>query len=256
MKKVWMTLTAMALAGSAMMALAQPKPKSQKEYDAYVAILQTPDPAARIPLADKFLASFADTELKAQVLQVATMSAFEANDPEKVIIYGERTLEADPKNYVAALMIARAIAYRTREFDLDKEDKLNRSEKLAKMAIEQLQTAQKPNPQIPDADWEVGKKDYTGQAHDALGMGAMIRKKYDVALTEFQKSLELSMQPNPDTMVFMADAYNNLGKYDEAIAMADKASADPNASAGTKQRAAAQKMKANQAKAKAAAPKP
>ncbi len=67
---------------------------------------QTPD--ARIAAAEKLLTEFADTEFKAVALQIAAASAQQKNDFEKMVVYAERTLEADPKNYPAMLMLATA----------------------------------------------------------------------------------------------------------------------------------------------------
>ena len=121
---------------------------------------RTPD--ARIAAAENLLTKFADTEFKAIALQVAAASAQQKNDFEKMVVYAERTLEADPKNYPAMLMLANGIAQRTREFDLDKEEKLGRAEKYANSAMELVKAATKPRPDIPDADWEAAKQNYYG----------------------------------------------------------------------------------------------
>ena len=253
MKRLLLVGIILSLCGGLL--LAQPKPKSQKELDAIMAIFNAPDPDGRIAAAQNLITKFADTEFKATALQIMTDSYFQKNDAENVLVYGEKTLEADPKNYSAMILMSRALAYRTREFDLDKEEKLTRAEKLANQANEILKTAANPNPAQVTADqWEQARKDYQSQAYDALGMCAMVRKKYDVAIENLKQSQTLAQQPAPETSAQMAIAYNNLGKYDDAIAAADKAMADPNASGSTKQRASQEKAKANQAKAKAAAP--
>jgi hypothetical protein len=84
----------------------QPKPKSQKESEAVMAIFNAQTPDARMAAADKLLTDFADTEFKAIALQIAAASAQQKNDFEKMVVYAERTLEADPKNYPAMLMLA------------------------------------------------------------------------------------------------------------------------------------------------------
>ncbi|MCC7156411.1 MAG: hypothetical protein IT161_17675 [Bryobacterales bacterium] len=235
--------------------LAQPKPKSQKELDAVMAIFNAADQDSRIAAAQNLITKFADTEFKGTALQIMTMAYFEKNDADNVLLYGERTLEVDPKNYTAMLLMSRALSYRTREFDLDKEEKLARADKLAKQALEILKTSANPNPtQVTAEQWETARKDYEAQAYESMGMASMVRKKYDAAIENFKQALTLTAQPTPEVLVQLALAYNNTGKYDEAIAAADKAIADPNASGVTKQRASQEKAKANQNKAKAAAP--
>jgi len=204
---------------------AQPKPKSQKELEAIQALFNAQDPDARIAAAENLLTKFADTEFKAIALQVAAASAQQKNDFEKMVVYAERTLEADPKNYPAMLMLANGLAQRTREFDLDKEEKLGRSEKYANSAIELAKAATKPRPDIPDADWESAKQNYLAQGYKALGLSAMVRKKYDDAAKQFQAALAAS--PDPATMVRLASAYNQARKPDEAIAVLDKLNSVP-----------------------------
>ena len=101
---------------------------------------------------------------------------------------------------------------------------------------------------MPDAQWEGFKKDYLSQAHEALGMVADVRKKYDVAATEYKTALDSADKPDPAVMVRYATAEEHLGKYDDAIAMLDKAIADPNAQPVVKQVATTEKNKALAAK--------
>src|SRR5919202_6761469 len=123
MIRTWKLGSALAL--SCMMLLAQsevakqPQPKSQKEVDALMAIQNAQDPDARMAAIDNLLKNFADTEFKVALLQLAAASAQQKGDVDKMIIYSERALEADPNSYQAMLMIATGTAQRTREHDID-----------------------------------------------------------------------------------------------------------------------------------------
>lgn len=250
--------SAAALVLTAAISFAQPKPKSQKEVDAIMAIQNATDPAARIAAVENLVTKFADTEFKSFALMIAAASAQQMNDYEKMVVYSERTLEADPKNYQAMLMLSGGLAQRTREHDLDKEEKLGRSEKLANQAIEIIKTSPKPNPQITDEQWEAAKKDATAQAYEALGQAAMVRKKPDVAAQNWKMAVEGAASPDPATMVRLAAAYNQMNKPDEAIAVLDKLNAMPEVhpqikSAATEQRNVAVKLKGGAGAAKPAA---
>lgn len=248
MKKWFLAMIGMLLAAAPMTwAQKQPQPKSQKEVDAIMAIQNAQEPDARIAAVENLLNKFADTEFKAFALYIATVSAQQKNDFEKMMVYAERTLEADPKNYATMFIMAGGLAVRTREHDLDKEEKLGRAEKLAKQAIEVLKTAEKPNPQLTDEQWAGAKKDFEGQGREALGVVALARKKYDVAITELKGAADLTN--DPATMVRLAQAYNLSGKPDEAIATAEKVMAIADAPVQIKQVAQAEKARAAQAKA-------
>lgn len=229
----------------------QPQPKSQKEVEAIQALFNAPTPEARIQAAEELLKKFADTEFKSVALQVAAAAAQEQNDFEKMVLYSERTLETDPKSFGAMIMLASGIPQRTREFDLDKEEKLAKAEKYAASAVTAVKESPKPRPDITDEQWEGARKDVIAQAHEALGMIALVRKKYDVAITEFKTSIGVAATPDPTTKVRMASAYNLAGKFDEAIAAADDVLADPQLNPVLRQFATQEKLKAAQSKAAA-----
>ena len=249
-------LVAMCAVAALMAQPKQPQPKSQKELEAIQAMFNAPDPDGRIKAAQELIQKFADTEFKSIAFQMVAMSYQMKNDVENMVIWSERVLEAEPKNYNAMLMIAAGLAQRTREFDLDKEEKLSRAEKMAKSAEELVKTAAKPRPDLPDEQWESAKKDYSAQAHEALGLVANSRKKYDVAIAEYKLAIETAANPDPATMVRLGAVYNVAGKPDEAIAIIDKLLAMPEVHPQIKQFAQAEKARAVQAKtgAKPAAP--
>ena len=153
----------------------QPQPKSQKEVEAIMAMFQAPGPKERIAAAMDLITKFADTDFKATAFYLAAFSARDLGDSDNMIVYSEKALEADKQNYGAMLLLSQALAQRTREFDLDKEEKLGRAEKLAKDAIAMVANAPKPNPEASDEQWEMGKKDFMAQGYEALGMAAMVR---------------------------------------------------------------------------------
>jgi|WetSurMetagenome_2_1015567.scaffolds.fasta_scaffold172458_1 tetratricopeptide (TPR) repeat protein len=230
----------------------QPKPKNKQEYEAVVAMIQAQDPDARIAAANNLITKFANSDFKALALYSIANSYQMKNDPVNTIVFAEKTIEADPQFYEAMLTIATTLAQRTREFDLDKEEKLGRAEKLANEALALTETLQKPNnPQITEEQWTGAKKDAQARAFEALGESAAVRKNYDVCVTDLKKALELSSVPDPATMVRLANCYKEQKKFDDALATLDKAIADPNSAAAVKQIALQLKVEINKLKAAA-----
>jgi len=212
---------------------------------------QTPDD--QIKAAEDLLQKFADTEFKSLALFVEANAYESKNDAEKAIIFAERMLETDKTSYQAGqamTMIAKITALRTREFDLDKEEKLAKAEKMANQSIGVFQAAQKMNPNVPDDQWEQAKKDGIAGAHEALALVALDRKKTDAAAAEFKLALDTS-QPDPSTMLRYASLLNTMQKYDDAIAMTDKILAQPQLHPTIKNLATQEKDKATKAKAAA-----
>ena len=248
MQRVLMiTMLALAAAAPGLLAQAkQPSPKSKEEVEALQAMIQAPDPDARIKAAENLVTKFADTDFKALALYMEAVSYQQKNDYEKMIVSAERSVQADPKQYAALLMLARGIAQRTREFDLDREEKLTRAEKYAKDALEILKDAPKPNPQITDDQWVQGKREFAAQAHEALGYAAMARKNFPVAIEEMKTAIEES--PDAVTMVRLAQVYNQTSKPDEALTLLDKVMAMQDLHPTIRQFAQAEKVRATQLK--------
>jgi tetratricopeptide (TPR) repeat protein len=245
---------ALVSGATGLMAQKQPQPKSQKEVEAINAMFQAQDPDGRIKAADYLMTKFADTEFKPLAMFLTAEAYERKNDFEKMTVWCEKTLEVDAKNYACMLMMAGGIAKRARENDLDLNEKLERSDKYAKSALEALKDAQKPNPQMTDDQWAAAKKDYASQAHEAFALAAMLRKKYDLGIDEFKQAVDGAAQPDPTTMVRLGQAYNQAHKPDEAIAILDKVMAMNDVHPQIKQFAQAERVRAIQAKGNGAKP--
>jgi tetratricopeptide (TPR) repeat protein len=241
----------LAFAASAQQAAQQPaangpKPKSQKELQALQQVQAATNPEQRMQAIDNVLENFTDTDYKHVLLDMAIQSAQQANDPAKVEFYADRALKDDPKDVTAQLAVASSTIQGTKEFDLDKEQKLAKAEKYSNQAIESLKTASSPNPQMPEAQWQEAKKQMTAEAYANLGAAAALRKKYDVALTNYKTAAD--QDPEPVILVRLASAYNEAKQPDNAITTCDRVLAMNDAQPQVKQ--IAQQIKATAQKAK------
>ncbi|MES1257991.1 MAG: tetratricopeptide repeat protein [Acidobacteriota bacterium] len=238
-------LTGTLLAGTPVFAQKQMKPKSKKEGDAIQAMLSAQDPDSRIKAADELITKFADTEFKPYALYLEADSYLQKGDNDKAIFFAEQTLEADPKNYQAAILLAKTYAGTTHVNDLDKEEKLTKAAKYAIQAQDALKTAEKPNASLTDAQWTEIKNDFTGQSYYALGIVAAYHNKMDEVAADFQKVAELDTDPTD--LIRAGRALLDVKKYAEAVTWFDKALAAPNANdqikdIATKDKARAQAM--------------
>jgi tetratricopeptide (TPR) repeat protein len=205
-----------------------PSPKSPEELKALQALFGAAGkPDEIIAAAENVLDKFPKTDFKDTVLFMEADAYRQKGDKEKMQIYAERTLETNPKQFQADLMLAESIVQSTREHDLDRDEKLTKADKYANDAIAVITVAAKPNPQLTDAQWEEFRKDLIAQAHDALGMSALDAKKFDKAIAELKLAAEGAAHPEPAYSVRLASAYQGAGKYDEAIATAEKVMNDP-----------------------------
>lgn len=217
MKKLLLSLVLASLAVGA--AFGQgPQPKSQEEINALIAVQNAPDPNAKIEAGQTLLKDFKDTEFKAWTNLQMMIAAQQLNDYERLMVFGQETLSHDPTEVGALLTLAEVIPMRTKEFDLDKDEKLNQAEDYAKQALKVIPVKPNPNPeQIPEEQWLMAKKDFMATANKALGLVESKRGNGDEAVNYFQQSLEVAAQQDPSVFYFMAETYQRDGKKAEAL---------------------------------------
>src|ERR1041385_9016520 len=130
MKKL--VTTAVLMAVGTCIANAQPKPPAPEELKALQEIVSATTLDTRVAAVDNFIKNFPKSECRSFALTAAADAYDGSGNTTKAIIYYQEALEADPKDYNSRLMLAAETARTTREFDLDKEEKLAKAEKFAK----------------------------------------------------------------------------------------------------------------------------
>lgn len=229
------------IAGSLAMAQ-QMKVKSKGEGTAVNAMLGATDPDARIKAAEDLLGKYADTSFKAYALYIEADAWQRKNDTAKALFYAEESVNADPTRFDAALILTNLLSDQTRSNDLDKEDKFKRIQGYAEMALKGLETAQKPNPTLPDAQWAVFKNENKADATQALAHLTVLRGKFDEGAKEYEAALALN--PDPFLMIRAGRAFLDMKRPEDAVKWFDRALASPQSDDTAKRIANADKARA------------
>lgn len=240
---------AMILVGLPVLGQQAPKPKSQKEVEALQkvqAAAQAGNYDGEIQAINYVLENFVDTEYKSMLLNMGIDAAQKKGDYGQTIAFGEQAIQADPNNVIARVMLAETIAQHVRENDLDKEQSLKKVDDYANKALTVLKGSPPPPTGIAPDKWPDFSKQLTGQAYDALGLAAELRKNYPQAVDEFKNAITYDPSSVPEA--HLAKAYVENKQYDEAIATADKVLAMNDAPAVVKQFAQNQKDAATKLK--------
>ena len=229
------------IAGSLAMAQ-QMKVKSKGEGTAVNAMLGATDPDARIKAAEELLTKYADTSFKAYALYIEADAWQRKNDTAKALFYAEESVNADPTRFDAALILTNLLSDQTRSNDLDKEDKFKRIQGYAEMALKGLETAQKPNPTLPDAQWAVFKNENKADATQALAHLTVLRGKFDDGAKEYEAALALN--PDPFIMIRAGRAFLDMKRPEDAVKWFDRALNAPGADDSVKRIGTADKARA------------
>jgi len=230
-----------------------PGPKSKAEAEAVKAVMQSQAqaPDDQIAAVEALLSKYADTVYKSFALEIEAEAYQKKNDNTKAIVYGEQALAADPKNYDADNLLANIYASTTKDTDLNKEENLTKADKYAHDALSALD-AGKPAifARATDEAWAKTKSGAEALAYQALGNAALVRKKPDEAVADYEKGL--AANPDPILMIRTGRALFAAKKYDEAIAWDQKAMDSIDAPANIKSIAQADRARATLAKQQSA----
>ncbi len=224
----FLTLALAACLCAAGLLAQQPNFKSQEEIDAFIAVQNAATVQERASAGATFMATYPDSEAAGLAAYMAMLSYQQMNDFENMLLYGDMVLANNPAPGVEAgtlISLAGAIPTRTREFDLDKEEKLAKAEDYAKKAMGLIPTLAKMDPNMTDDEWLATRKEFMSQCHEALGSVAMKREDFAGAEGSFRQSLEMSANPVPFTVYNLAVALSKQGKNEEASQQADQCSA-------------------------------
>ncbi|HXX29000.1 MAG TPA: tetratricopeptide repeat protein [Terriglobales bacterium] len=202
-----------------------PQAKTQAEFDAYQAALKSAnDPAAIEKAADDFAAKFPDSELRVLLYRVAMHAEQSANNAEKMSETAQKILKIDPDDPEALIGAAEVIAERTRDTDLDKDQRYAEAQKDAQRALQTIDTDAAIPAGTPQERIDAYKGFLRSSAYSILGTIAFNQKNYAQAEEQFRKSIDAyPAQPDPVVVLRLAIALDNQGKYPDALKEANRA---------------------------------
>jgi tetratricopeptide (TPR) repeat protein len=200
-----------------------PQAKTQPEFDAYKAAAALTDPAAQEKAANDFATKFPDSELK-PLLYKSVMHAYQqANNGDKMMEMAQKILTYDPDDPEALLGVAQVISERTRDTDLDKEQKLAEARKDAQRALETIDT-DIPTSGYPPEQLAAYKGFLKSEAYVILGTLDFNAKQWPDAETDLKKSIDVYPQQVDPVAVFrLSVALDMQNKYPEAVKYANQA---------------------------------
>jgi tetratricopeptide (TPR) repeat protein len=214
-----------------------PQAKTQPEFDAYQAAMKNAnDAAAMEKAADDFAAKFPDSELRVLLYRIAMHGYQSSNNAEKMADMAQKVLQIDPDDPEALIGAAEVIAERTRDTDLDKDQRYAEAQKDAQRALQTVDTDVAIPAGTPQERIDAYKGFLRSSAYSILGTLAFNQKNYAEAESQFRKSIDaLPSQPDPVVVLRLAIALDNQGKYPEALKEANRAVelTQENTSAGT-----------------------
>src|SRR5580693_9761125 len=202
-----------------------PQAKTQPEFDAYnAAIANQKDAAAMEKAADDFATKFPDSELRVLLFKAAMRAYQNANNGDKMLEEAQKLLKLDPDDPEALIASAEVTTERTRDTDLDKDQRFAKASKDAQHALETIDTDVPMPANIPQAQIDAYKGLLRSSAYSILGTIQYDQDKYADAEGYFRKSIDAyPAQPDPVVVLRLALALDKQGKYPDALKQANRA---------------------------------
>jgi tetratricopeptide (TPR) repeat protein len=200
-----------------------PQAKSQAEFDAYKAAVALTDPAAQEKAADDFATKFPESELRPLLYKSVMHSYQQANNADKMMAMAKKVLSFDPDEPEALLGVAQVLAERTRDSDLDKDQRLAEARKDAEHSLETVET-DVPTSGYPPEQLAAFKGYLRSEAYAILGTLDFNAKAWPKAEEDLRKSIDaLPQQPDPIAIFRLSVALDMQNKYPEALKYANQA---------------------------------
>jgi len=201
-----------------------PQAKTQPEFAAYNAAMAIHDQPAQEKAADDFAAKYADSELRVLLYKSVMRSYQAANDADKMMEMGRKVLAMDPDDPEALLGVAEVLAERTRDTDIDKDQRLDEAMKLAKHAVETVDTDVAVPAGTPAEKLDAYKGFLRSSAYSIIGTLQFNKDQFADAEKSFHQSIDAyPAQPDPVVVLRLALALDKQDKYADALNFAGQA---------------------------------
>ena len=200
-----------------------PAAKTQPEFDAYKAAAAQTDPAAVEKAADDFATKFPESELRTMLYSAAMQRYQQANNADKMIEMGRKILAMDADDPAALVGIAQAMAERTHDTDLDKDERYAEAKKDAERSLVTVET-DVPTSGYPPEQLNAFKNFLRSEAYLVLGTLSFKANNWPDAEVNLRKSIDaLPQQPDTLAVFRLAVALDMQNKVPEAMKAIDQA---------------------------------
>jgi tetratricopeptide (TPR) repeat protein len=202
-----------------------PQAKTQAEFDAYnAAKAQAANPAEMEKSVDDFATKFPNSELTI-LLERDLMHGYQtSNNADKMLETGRKILKLDPDDPEALIGVAEVISERTKDSDLDKDQRLAEASQLANHALETIDTDVMIPAGTPQERVDAYKGFLRSSAYAIIGTLAFNASKYPEAEAAFRKSIDaFPQQPDPVVVLRLAVSLDQQKRYADALKEANHA---------------------------------
>jgi tetratricopeptide (TPR) repeat protein len=200
-----------------------PQAKTQPEFDAYKAAAALTDPGAQEKATNDFATKFPDSELRPLLYKSAMHGYQQANNADKSLEMAQKVLTYDADDPEALLGVAQVLTERTRDTDLDRDQRLAEARKDAQRSLVTVDT-DVPSTGYPPEQLNTFKGFLRSEAYVILGTLDYNGKAWADAEGNLKKSIDaFPQQVDPVAVLRLSLALDKQDKYPEALKYCNQA---------------------------------
>ncbi len=170
--------------------------KDPAEYNAYIAGVQTADPAGKAMAMESFLQTYPNSVMKEDGTELLMKTYQQANNLPKMMETGQKLLQINPNNLTALALMSYVGRMQSQQGGPQGPQQLQMAGQYAQKGLQVLPTANKPEG-YKDEDWAKMKESFTTIFHGSAGNAAYVAKDYATA----QQDLLAAVKGNPNSFI-------------------------------------------------------
>jgi tetratricopeptide (TPR) repeat protein len=200
-----------------------PQTKTQPEYDAWKVAAAMTDAAGAEKSAEDFATKFPDSEVRVLLYKNAMRLYLNANNGEKTEAMGRKVLALDGDDPEALVTVAETVAEKTRDTDMDKEQRFAEAISMAQKAMTTLDTDLSVPAGTPQDKIDAYKAGVRSQAYSIIGTIQFKKENFVAAQDDLQKAIDAyPSDPSPSDVLRLALTLDKLQKYPDALKVVNR----------------------------------
>ncbi len=202
-------------------------PEEDKDYKAFEVIPLT-DGAKKAQSGEAFVLKYPQSRYLPPVYSILVKVYLADNQIQKMQDAGEKAIAQAPNDVQSMAILAQTMPRVWNPSMPNAAKQLDEAEKFAKTAIELTPTIPKPEG-MTDAQFTLAKNQTLAMAHSGLGLVYFRKGKFDEAIPEFEASVKVDPNPEPDPVNYyiLAISDEKTSHFDAAVAAFNKCAAVP-----------------------------
>ena len=201
-----------------------PQAKTQPEFDAWKAASANTDTAALEKAADEFATKFPESELRVLLYKNAMRAYQNANNSDRTEAMGRKVLSCDGDDPEALVIVSEVIAERTRDTDIDRDQRFAEATGMAQKALKTIDTDISVPAATPQDKVDAYKAGLRSQSYSIIGAIDYKKENYVAAQEDLQKAIDAyPSDPAAVDVLRLALALDKQQKYPEALKVANRA---------------------------------